>query len=252
MLVLRDQPWHVNALLTQAGITAAAEGNVDHTAIADLIERAVFTLEQSLPTHLSLAKLGQTWQLPYTVPENRAFFLTFYAHLHYVLRRGAWRCAYELGKCLLHADANDPMRLDLILPMLAIRAKQFDYFSAVLPRNVRRAQRAEQRGCMEMYHVLAALAQGQAEEADRLAEAWIAASPSLFLAVLKKAGLCKEEVAISFERQVAVERSATLWKETEVKSCCVSVLCVFMGSWTLARGLLGEVGAFRQGDTGRE
>ena len=219
MMVLQENPWHVNTLITQASIVSA---NGDHNAASDFIERAVFALEQSLPSHLSLAKAGRPWQLPYSVPENRALYLAFYAHLHCVLRRGAWRCALEVSKTLLKLDPTDPLRLDLLLPILALRAKLYDWILSFYDQST---SIDTHPGLVSLHRALAFAGRDQEENAVAEVTRVVTQYPSLYQTLASKVNVALTSTAEptadpvrTFEENIYVERAYTLWKEPQVHS----------------------------------
>lgn len=121
--ILMQFPYHVNCLLQMSEVYAQ---NNDITNAAQLVERALYIIENSLHPSFNLSTTKTI--LPYEFLENRPFYLALNKHCFYIMRRGCWRTALEINKTILRLDPNhDPLFCLLTIDYLAIKAKEFQY-----------------------------------------------------------------------------------------------------------------------------
>ncbi|KAJ3114487.1 Transcription factor 25 [Physocladia obscura] len=102
--LLRAYPFHIDALLQSSEV---AKHNGDINTAAEYIERALYIFERSFHPLFNLATANAV--LPYSYPENRAFFLALSRHISFIARKGCWRTCLELTKLMFSCDPEDPL-----------------------------------------------------------------------------------------------------------------------------------------------
>ena len=128
---LRAHPVHIDTMLTLSDVFKI---NREISSSAEFVERALFTLERAFhPSFLAAVAEGDFAKgelLSYSHYENRAVFLCLYRHLQFVMRKGCWKTAFELGKFILNLSfQQDPIGMLHILDFLALRAEEYDFIA---------------------------------------------------------------------------------------------------------------------------
>ena len=123
LMSLRQSPFHIDTLL-QASEYYRHQG--DHTQGAELIERALFTLDDAMDPSFNIST-GRV-RLPFGITENRIFYLVLWKEIQNLGKRGCWRTCFEFTKLLLSLDPiNDPYGVLLCLDFHAFRAGMHQY-----------------------------------------------------------------------------------------------------------------------------
>ncbi|KAJ3250183.1 Transcription factor 25 [Chytriomyces hyalinus] len=115
--LIHAYPFHVDSLLQKSEI---AKHNGDITSAAEYIERALFIFEKSFHPLFNMALANSI--LPYSFPQNRAFFLAISRHISFIARKGCWRTCLELSKLLLSLDPEDPLGALQMMDWYAVKA----------------------------------------------------------------------------------------------------------------------------------
>ncbi|XP_022104331.1 transcription factor 25-like [Acanthaster planci] len=120
-ILLQMHPYHIDTLLQLSEVCKMSE---DRQMAAELVERALYSIECSFHTMFSLTQ--GTCRLDYRRVENRAFFLALFRHAVFVGQRGANRTALELCKLILSLDPDtDPLGILLTIDHYALRSEQY-------------------------------------------------------------------------------------------------------------------------------
>ena len=120
---LRLSPFHIDTLL-QANEYFRHQG--DHAQGAELIERALFTLDDAMDPSFNIST-GRV-RLPFGTTENRVFYLVLWKEIQNLGKRGCWRTCFEFSKLLFSLDPiNDPYGVLLCLDFHAFRAGMHQY-----------------------------------------------------------------------------------------------------------------------------
>lgn len=120
--IINQQPYHVDSLIQLSELCKMSE---DGSMAADLIERAIFALENSFHSMFNLTQ--GNCRLEYRRQENRAFFVCLFKHAQFLEARACSRTALEIVKLIFTLDPSDPLALLLIIDFYAIRSKQYDF-----------------------------------------------------------------------------------------------------------------------------
>lgn len=122
--IANEHPYHVDTLIQLSDICKLSE---DLAMAAELIERALYSLESTFHPLFNLAKGNM--RLDYKQQENRAFYITLFKHLMYVGQRACYRTALEFCKLILALDPEeDPLAIVLLVDFYALRSREFTWF----------------------------------------------------------------------------------------------------------------------------
>lgn len=123
--LLHLNPQHIDCLLALSDVCRVTG---DAATAADLVERALWGLQRVLhPLFVVRCAEGRA-RLSYATFENRAFFLALFRHMQWVMRKGCWETAFEIGKLLYALDpTDDPLGMRLLVDFLAVRAHAFTF-----------------------------------------------------------------------------------------------------------------------------
>eukprot|EP00761_Pharyngomonas_kirbyi_P000775 gb/GECH01000776.1/.p1 GENE.gb/GECH01000776.1/~~gb/GECH01000776.1/.p1 ORF type:complete len:628 (+),score=199.98 gb/GECH01000776.1/:1-1884(+) len=129
--LLQEHPYHVSTLLQLAEVYSLQD---DVQQSSDLVERALFTLENSMKSSfLQNAQQART-RLPYRgYPENHLLYRTMTRHIHALAKRGCPKTALEFCKFLLSLDPEeDPHHVLLFIDYYAIKARKESFLFELL------------------------------------------------------------------------------------------------------------------------
>ncbi|KAG7313606.1 hypothetical protein JYU34_000761 [Plutella xylostella] len=96
-------------------------------------------LEQSIAymqyvSHPSFDLTDPNVRLEYKYVENRPFFIAILKYLHMLTNKACHRTALELAKLLLNLDPEDPVAVLLFIDVLALRAREHEWFVTAVQR----------------------------------------------------------------------------------------------------------------------
>lgn len=121
--ILQLQPYHIDALIQLSEVFRMSE---DHNMAAELIERALYTMEINFHPLFNMAT-GNS-RLEYKYRENRSLHLALFKQILSMGQRGCNRTALEYCKFLLSLDPDaDPLCALLMLDFYALRSGQHDF-----------------------------------------------------------------------------------------------------------------------------
>ena len=121
---VQEHPESVEALLVMSDILRSS--NVADAA--NTVELAIYQIEKALPGRFRWTEAV----LPYAEPNNRTVHLALFRHLQYMLRRGSWRAAAEVGKLLYGLDRSDPLCSVLLIDYAAIQLRDASLNDAMM------------------------------------------------------------------------------------------------------------------------
>jgi len=122
---LHRYPYHVSSLIQCSKV---ARQDQNEALAADLIERALFTFGRvSLSEFRKKLEKGQA-RMSFYRPENRQFYLAGFNLIQKLALKGTYRTALEWAKLLLSINHDDPYGIANVLHVLAIRAREADWF----------------------------------------------------------------------------------------------------------------------------
>lgn len=101
----------------------------DSQMAADMIERALYALQNSFHPSFQFAKSQNgICYLNYSRVENRGLFIALFKHILYISSKACYRTSLELSKLLLSLDCDgDPLAIILLIDLYAIRSSQYNY-----------------------------------------------------------------------------------------------------------------------------
>ena len=120
-LFIQHYPYQPNGCLA---LSQLCETQADYQNASLLVQRALFTLEQSLSNDINI--YNGKYRLDYTVDENKPLYHALYKHIQIIGKRGTSRTALELCKLLLSlSPLLDPTCILCSIDYYAIRAQQY-------------------------------------------------------------------------------------------------------------------------------
>ncbi|KAK4166216.1 ribosome quality control complex subunit 1 [Cladorrhinum sp. PSN259] len=122
---LYQHPYHVSSLIQ---VSKVARQDQNTALAADLIDRALFTFGRvSLSEFRKKLEQGKA-RLDFNRPENRQLWLAGWNLIQKLTLKGTYRTALEWTKLLLSLSADDPYALINWVHVLAIRAREAQWF----------------------------------------------------------------------------------------------------------------------------
>ncbi|VDN06692.1 unnamed protein product [Thelazia callipaeda] len=135
--ILAQYPYHLDTLIVMSEHFRQQE---DYQLSRDLIERGLFCCETAFAPRFQLCNFDH--RINYSDAENRAFYLLLHQHMRNLLDRRCFKTALEVAKLIYRLDpVSDPLAILLIIDMIAIKAKEYEYLiqlynTLVVPRNL--------------------------------------------------------------------------------------------------------------------
>ncbi|PRP79343.1 transcription factor 25-like [Planoprotostelium fungivorum] len=240
--LLRVYPYHIDSLL-QLSSFCNQTGQFDMAM--DLLERAIFAFESVwLPT---FDPLSARCRMPYSVEENRPFFLALFKYVQMLGREGTSRTALEYCKLLLSLDPEDPLYILFVIDYYAVRSAQYEFVTNMYKSNLFTAKNLSLLPNWTYSVALATFrSQGSkssaegTDECDLMLQNALKLFPMVLSPLAKKAGMSLQKVdpttklsedmskhgyfvdfsvnPTSLQHLVTlfVERNFTLWRDAEV------------------------------------
>ncbi|KAL0280406.1 UNVERIFIED_CONTAM: hypothetical protein PYX00_001701 [Menopon gallinae] len=121
--IANNHPYHLDTLIQLSDICKLSE---DMATAAELIERALYSLETAFHPLFNIAK--GNCRLDYRRQENRALYVTLFKHLVFVGQRACYRTALEFCKLILSlSPEEDPLAIVLAMDFYALRSREFTW-----------------------------------------------------------------------------------------------------------------------------
>jgi len=130
MGLLQAYPYHVDGLLTMADVYRSTG---DGAYSDELIEKAVYMLEQGWPKTLIMSVNGPGIHIPYE-NHNKSFFLCMMRYIQVLGKRGLHRSALEISKLILQVNSEDPCGILFTIDYYALRCKEYDFLHQMSQR----------------------------------------------------------------------------------------------------------------------
>ncbi|XP_053623811.1 ribosome quality control complex subunit TCF25-like [Plodia interpunctella] len=96
-----------------------------------LIERIVAYLQYI--SHPAFRMNNRRVRLEYRVLENRVYLVSIVKYIYVLTNSACHRTALELSKVVLNLDPTDPLAMILLMDMLALRARQYQWVIDIVP-----------------------------------------------------------------------------------------------------------------------
>ncbi|KAF3439762.1 hypothetical protein FNV43_RR18040 [Rhamnella rubrinervis] len=118
--ILVHHPYHLDSLITMAEYLKFVG---EHQMSADAISKCLYALECAW--HPMFTPLQGNCQLKFSHETNKPLFMTLFAHMKNMDRRGCHRSALEVCKLLLSLDSDDPMGALFCIDYFSLRAEEY-------------------------------------------------------------------------------------------------------------------------------
>ncbi|KAD3642017.1 hypothetical protein R6Q59_004639 [Mikania micrantha] len=120
--ILLHHPYHLDSLITLAEYFKFS-GELQMSA--DATAKSLYALECAWPP--TFTPLQGNCQLKYEHNTNKPFFITLFAHMKNMDRRGCHRSALEVCKLLISIDSDDPMGALFCIDYFSLRAEEYKW-----------------------------------------------------------------------------------------------------------------------------
>ncbi|KAK4133169.1 DUF654-domain-containing protein [Trichocladium antarcticum] len=122
---LHRYPYHISSLIQ---VSKVARQDQNTALAADLIERALFSFGRASLSEFRKNLETGTARMDFARPENRQFYLAGHNLIQKLVLKGTYRTALEWAKLFLSIDHSDPYAMMHWIHVLAIRAREAQWF----------------------------------------------------------------------------------------------------------------------------